>query len=353
MARRKLIWHIGLAQAPRAVIEANLTEYGQAIDEAGVRVVATSEDARLATHEILRTHREAGLSRHDVEGRWARICDRVWEHKGTSVLSTPDLCAADKDQLRFALDPLIGIEVHLVVTLDSFSQQLYGGWLADLRAGGSTGWDKYVGRVLEHAVEGTREHAQAEQFWAGHELVSILARWGWTFHSDRLHVVAQQDVTGHWREFAGLAGLTVDELPGVVPPYADPAGVAVLRKVNRQLGEPVGRATVDLLVRSDPERTALPVAPTSSLLPLVERWQTTLAHAGYDLRGDLGMLTEETTEQTLPGPRDQLGVAVDALADALAANAGLLTRVAELEDERARLDRKRRKWKHRAQAARG
>ena len=64
------------------------------------------------------------------------------------------------------------------------------------------------------------------------------------------------------------------------------------------------------------------------------------------------MLTEETTEQTLPGPRDQLGVAVDALADALAANAGLRTRVAQLEDERDRLDRKRRKWKHRAQAAR-
>ena len=353
MARRKLIWHIGLAQAPRAVIGANLAEHGEAIDEAGVRVVATADEARLATHEILRTHREAGLSRHDVEGRWARICDRVWEHKGTSVLSTPDLCAADKDQLRFALDPLIGIEVHLVVTLDSFSQQLYGGWLADLRAGGSTGWDKYVGRVLEHAVDGTREHAQAEQFWAGHELVSILARWGWTFHADRLHVIAQQDVTGHWREFAGLARLSVDELPAVVPPYADPAGVAVLRKVNRQLGEPVGRATVDLLVRSDPERTALPVAPTSSLLPLVERWQTTLEHAGYDLRGDLGMLTEETTEQTLPGPRDQLGVAVDALADALAANAGLRTRVAQLEDEREKLDRKRRKWKHRAQAARG
>ena len=353
MARRKLIWHIGLAQAPRAVIEANLAEHGEAIDEAGVRVVATADEARLATHEILRTHREAGLSRHDVEGRWARICDRVWEHKGTSVLSTPDLCAADKDQLRFALDPLIGIEVHLVVTLDSFSQQLYGGWLADLRAGGSTGWDKYVGRVLEHAVDGTREHAQAEQFWAGHELVSILARWGWTFHADRLHVIAQQDVTGHWREFAGLAGLSVDELPAVVPPYADPAGVAVLRKVNRQLGEPVGRATVDLLVRSDPERTALPVAPTSSLLPLVERWQTTLEHAGYDLRGDLVMLTEETTEQALPGPRDQLGVAVDALADALAANAGLRTRVAQLEDEREKLDRKRRKWKHRAQAARG
>src|SRR5689334_7477912 len=117
MARRKLIWHIGLAQAPRAVIEANLATHAGAIEAAGVQSVATADQARLATHEVLRTHREAGLSSSDVEGTWARICDRVWAHKGVSVLSTPDLCAADKDQIRYALDPLIGIEVHLVVTL--------------------------------------------------------------------------------------------------------------------------------------------------------------------------------------------------------------------------------------------
>ena len=160
-------------------------------------------------------------------------------------------------------------------------------------------------------------------------------------------------MTGHWREFAGLAGLSVDDLPGVVPPYADPAGVAVLRKVNRQLGEPVGRATVDLLVRSDPERTALPVAPTSSLLPLVERWQTTLAHAGYDVRGDLAMLTEETrgagpARAARPAGRRRRRPGRRARCERR-----LRTRVAELEDERERLDRKRRKWKHRAQAARG
>ena len=79
------------------------------------------------------------------------------------MLSTPDLCVADKDQIRLALDPLIGVEVHLVVTVDSFSQQLYGGWLAELRAGRTTGWDKYVARVLDHATDGSREHRQAER----------------------------------------------------------------------------------------------------------------------------------------------------------------------------------------------
>jgi hypothetical protein len=269
------------------------------------------------------------------------------------VLSTPDLCSADKDQIRLALDPLIGVEVHLVVTLDSFSQQLYGGWLAELRAGRTTGWDKYVGRVLDHATEGVREHHQGEEFWAGHELASILTRWGWTFHADRLHVVADPDVTAHWREFVRLAGLPADDLPCVVPPYADPAGVAVLRKVNRQLEEPVLASSADLLIAMDRDRAAMPVAPTAALRPLVERWDTTLAHVGYDVRGDLAMLTEGGAERSLPGPRDQLGVAVDALADALAENARLQALVTELEAERDHLDRKRRKWKRRARAADG
>ncbi|MET0999239.1 MAG: hypothetical protein ABWX73_11020 [Marmoricola sp.] len=267
--------------------------------------------------------------------------------QGVSLLSTPDLCAADKDQIRLALDALIGLEVHLVVTLDSFSQQLYGAGLAELRAGRTTGWDKYVGRVVAEP----REHRQADQFWAGHELASILARWGWTFHADRLHVVAQPDVASHWSELLAVAGVTAD-LPAVIPPYADPAGVAVLRKVNRQLDAPLGGGSLDLLTAPDHERAAMPAVDTTALDPLVRRWESTLAAQGHDVRGSLAMLTEPGEATALPGARDQLGVAVDALADALAENARLRTRVTELESDRARLDRKRRKWKTRAQAGR-
>ncbi len=344
MARRKLIWHIGLAQAPRPVVGANLQAHRESLESAGVSVAASTDEARLATHELLRNHRGAGLSRAEVEGQWARICDRVWSHKGVSLLSTPDLCAADKDQIRLALDPLIGLEVHLVVTLDSFSQQLYGAWLAELRTGRTTGWDKYVGRVLAEP----REHRQADQFWAGHELASILARWGWTFHADRLHVVAQADAGSHWTELLAVAGVE-SELPPVIPPYADPAGVAVLRKVNRQLEGPLGGGSLHLLTSPDHERAAMPVVRTTALDPLVERWESTLSSLGHDVRGSLAMLTETGDATDLPGPRDQLGVAVDALADALAENARLRTRVTELESDRDRLDRKRRKWKTRAQ----
>jgi hypothetical protein len=346
MSRRKLIWHIGLSDAPRAVVPANLETHRGALEAAGVHVAASSEEVRLATHELLHTHRQAALARSEVEGRWARICDQVWQHKGVSVLSTPDLCAADKDQIRMALDPLIGVEVHLVVTLDSFSQQAYGGWLAELRSGRTTGWEKYVARVLSPAPE----HRQADQFWAGHDLTAVLSRWGWTFRADRLHVVADRDVGQHWLQLLDFAGVPAEGLAAVVPSYADPAGVAVLRKVNRQLDEPLGASTVELLTGVDHEISAMPVAPTAALAPLVARWACDLTSAGHDVRGDLAMLVDEG-ETTLPGPHDQLGVAVDALAEALAENSRLRRVVVDLESERDRLDRKRRKHKRRLKRA--
>ncbi|ROR92727.1 hypothetical protein [Nocardioides aurantiacus] len=353
MARRRLVWHLGLPQAARPVIPATLEHHADALGEAGVRVVATREEAGLATHELLRTHRDAELARRDVEGRWARICDRVWEHRGTSVVSTPDLGAADKDQLRLALDPLIGVEVHLVLTLDAFSAQLYGSWLAALRRGSGTGWEKYAARVLDHATGGAREHRQGEDYWAGHELGSLVARWAWTLHHDRVHVVADRDPARQWagvvRELR-LGEEVAARLPVRVPAYADPAGVAVLRRVNRQLDAPLARAGTGLVVpdAADAEAAAMPTVPTDVLAPLVERWRTTLEAGGYDLQGDLLDLLDAGEPTTLPGARDQLAVAVDALGDALADNTTLRARLATLEAEVADLDRKRRKWKRRA-----
>jgi hypothetical protein len=347
MSRRKLIWHIGLPDAPRPVIPANLQAHREALEALGIQVPASEEEARRATHELLRSHRSAGLPRSEVEGRWSRICDRVWQHKGVSLLSTPDLCIADKDQLGLALDPVKGIEVHLVVTLDSFSQQIYGGWLAELRAGRSTGWDKYAARVLAPVPE----HRQAEGFWAGHGLPAVLSRWGWTLRADRLHVVAPRGAGEHWSQLLDIAGIHASGLEPVVPAYADPAGVAVLRRLNRQLGEPLVPGTVELLTGVDLEGSPMPVAGTAALAPVVDSWSDELTGAGHDVRGDLGLLVDEGQVTSMPGPRDQLGAAVDALIGSLADNSRLRTLVAQLDAERDRLDRKRRKLKRRLKRA--
>ena len=147
-------------------------------------------------------------------------------------------------------------------------------------------------------------------------------------------MVASPDVREHWRQFLDIAGESSGGLasgglatghPAVLPAYADPAGVAVLRKVNRQLEEPLVPGSLELLTGIDREGSAMPVVPTGMLRPLVERWADTLA--GHDLRGELAMLLDEGAPQPLPATRDQLGAAVDVLADALAENSRLSTLV--------------------------
>jgi hypothetical protein len=360
MARRRLIWHIGLADAPRSVMGAGLEAHADSLLDLGVDVSASSEGAGLATHELLRTHRQAGLSRSHVEGRWARICDRVWQHRGISLLSTPDLCSADKDQIDLALDALKGIEVHLVLTLDSCSAQLYGGWLAELRTGRSTGWEKYVSRVVDSVVDSGPDsetdsgpgHAQAERFWAGHDVPALLTRWGWTLHPERLHVLASPDPVEQWCQLLDVVGVASEGLAAVVPAYADPARVAVLRRLNRQLEEPLGPGTVELFTAPGAEAAAMPVAPTSALLPVLERWADELAQAGHDVRGDLASLAGREPETALPGARDQLDAALDVIAEGLAENSRLRRSVADLEADREHLRRKRRKLRRRLEQAR-
>lgn len=352
MARRTLIWHLGLADAARPVVPAGLEHHRDALRDLGVEVVADRREAELATHELLRTHEEVGLRRRDVEGRWARIADRVWAHKGVSLLSTPQLGAADKDRLRLALDPLVGVEVHLVVTVDHLADQLYGAWVADLLRGSRSGARKHARRVELPLLEPGAGTAASARFWAGHELGSLLARWGWTMHADRLHVVPG-DVRAHWAGLLEVAGLEAGSLPPVVPAYVDPASAALLREVNRRVDEPLPYAERLALLEEwsvdDPAATPAPAYDVRGYAALVDRWATAATRAGHDLRGDLGaVLAQPVAAAAPPGPRVRWEVAAQALADVLGEQAALRDRVARLEREVEALDRKRRTWKRRA-----
>ena len=284
------------------MIPANLAAHRESLEAAGAQVAATADEARLATHELLRTHKAAGLSRREVEGRWARVCDRVWRHKGVSLLSTPDLCIADKDQIRLALDPLIGIEVHLVVTVESFSQQLYGGWLAELRAGRTTGWEKYA---APRAGPAARSQPRAP---AGRAVLGR-ARPGRDPGPVGMDLPSRAAARrGRSRRERALAAVprhrrVADESPTVVPPYADPAGVAVLRRVNRQLEAPLAAGSIELLTGVDRERVAMPVVPTPRCCRLVDRWADTLGRGPRPARRPPALVDAAVRAQPSCRPR--------------------------------------------------
>jgi len=138
MARRTVIWHIGP-------------------DDPGTEFLA---DALEQQHDELAA---LGVGVPEVRSApWHEIEDRIWKHKGVTLLSTPHLARADREAVALRLAGLRDIELHLVVLVRDLPSQVYAGWQAGLQHGSTTSLKKYAARVLDPG----RGHWQAEEFWA-------------------------------------------------------------------------------------------------------------------------------------------------------------------------------------------
>lgn len=258
-------------------------------------------------------------------------------HKGVSVLSRPDLCAADKDQIRLALDPLIGLELHLVVTLDTFSQQIYGGWLAELRGrpADRVGQVRRPGRRACHRAHASRAVLGRARRPRDPESLGVdsaprpAARRGVTDRGPAVVRAARPRGCPLGRSGPGRPGVRRSGGGGRAP-QGEPPAAGAARPGNRlpahigrlrglgdagraDRGSPAPRRRVDL---GDPRcRARSPRRPADARRPG---------------RGD------RAAGAALPGPRDQLSVAVDALAEALADNTRFRKAVVVLEAQRER-----------------
>lgn len=282
MARRRVIWHIGP-------------------DDPGTSFLAE------ALHQ--RRHELAALDVAVPQGRWHEVERQIWAHKGLSVLSTPDAARADLDKVALWLTGLRDLEVHLVLLVRDLPTQVHAGWQAGVQHGSTTSLSRYAERVLDPE----RSHWQAEEFWAGRDLATVLPRWTRAFHADRVHVAATPaDPDAIWSAFLHQAGL--HDLPrpdGLVPPA--------------------------LAADLDPTR----------VLDITTGWAKLVADRGFDLHGSL-------ISAGLGAPAAGRGDLLDALTDLLTATTAEVERlgdeVATLRRDNARLDRKRRKHKRRLAA---
>lgn len=279
MARRKLIWHVGPADPGTAFVADALRERSDDLAALGVSL---------------------------PQGTWPEIEEQVWAHKGVSLLSTPGISRAKKEQVELRLAGLRDVELHLVFLVRDLPTQVYAGWQAGIQQGSTTGLDTYAARVLE----ADRSHWQAEEFWTGRDLGALLTRWARASVPDRVHVVAGSDEGSLWQDFLDIAGLP--EVPCVTARIAPP-----------------------FLAALDGDR----------LLEVTEGWTKQIADAGYDLRGSL---TEVPARGVVPTRGQQFDTLVELLADTTAEVAALRRQVVDLRRENDRLDRKRRKHKRRA-----
>lgn len=280
MARRTVIWHIGPSDPGTAFL-------GEALQQQREELAALDIAVPM--------------------GPWHEVEDAIWRHKGLSLLSTPDVARADKDAVALRLTGLRDIDLHLVVLVRDLPAQVYAGWQDAVRHGSTTSLEKYAARVLERE----RSHWQAEEFWAGRDLTTLLPRWTRAIHADRVHVVAcPVDADGIWQAFLGQAG--IGDLPrpaGLVPPAL--------------------RADLD----------------HGRVLDLTTTWAKLVAERGFDLHGSL--ISTGLGSTRVAGRGDQLEAMAELLTATTAEIERLADEVADLRRDNARLDRKRRKHKRR------
>jgi hypothetical protein len=289
MARRTVIWHIGPTDPGTAFLADALAQSRPELEALGIDVPPTARGAW-----------------HDVE-------DRIWKHKGLSLLSTPVVAHAERGAVALRLNGLRDVEVHLVLLVRDLPSQVYAAWQDAVQHGSTTSLSKYAARVLDPE----RGHWQAEEFWAGRDLSTLLPRWTKAIHADRVHVVAApSDPDALWTLFLAQAG--VGDLPRpevLVPPTLSAA--------------------------LEPER----------VLDITTRWAKLVAERGFDQHGSL------VSAGLVPAAAASREEQFEAVAELLAATTSEIERrsaeVGRLRLENARLDRKRRKHKRRLAALAG
>jgi hypothetical protein len=280
LSRRRVVWHIGPSDPGTAFID-----------------------------EALRLQRDE-LGALDVavpHGAWHEVEDQIWNHKGLSLLSTPDVARADRQKVALRLAGLRDVELHLVVLVRDLPSQVFSAWQAGIRSGSTTSLKKYAARVLDPE----RSHWQAEEFWAGRDLTELLPRWTRAIHADRVHVVATPaDADGVWAAYLRQAGIGDLARPEVTVPQA-------------------------LAAELDHE----------GVLDVTTGWAKLVAERGFDLQGSL--IAPSLTVPKVATREEQFEAVAELLVATTAEVERLSSEVARLRADNARLDRKRRKHKRR------
>lgn len=127
MAKNRLVLHIG----PTLDIDhLELEAHRALLADAGLHLLdVAAEDLEAARREMLRTHREVGLERRDVEGSWAELTRHLWRGQGDVVISMPAFAAADLGQAALILDHLAGLDAHVAISgPDAATTEICGRW---------------------------------------------------------------------------------------------------------------------------------------------------------------------------------------------------------------------------------
>ncbi len=344
----RVVLHVGLRKTGTTYLQALLAGHRDRLRAGGVIYPFIRPGAMFqGAAEVRGSAARFGLDPVTVAGTWAAVCARAREFAqetgGTGVISHEVLAGATPDQVAWALGPLAGVEVDVVVTARDLGRQAVAHWQEEVKLGDTRSFAEFEssellgdsGRDLGPDAGGVRPH-----FWHAQDFADVLRRWTALLPAGRGHLVvcpapgARRDEL--WNRFADACGIDRGLVDPAVPVPANPSlggpEIALLRAVNRELGTrlpPEARLRVvkreyaegELAARAaTPPRTPARLGPD---LELVTRsWLTEVADAGYAVHGDPADL-----RPVLAGPGDPPpDVPPPPGSDAAAVAAGLVAR---------------------------
>ena len=315
----RVVLHVGLPKTGTTYLQALLAGQRDTLRAGGVvhpfvRPGAMFEGAV----EVRGSAAKFGLDPARVEGTWQALCERArvfLEQEGgsTAVLSHEVLAGATPEQVRRALTPLAGLEVHVVVTARDLGRQAVAHWQEEVKLGSTASFAELerdqlrcdTGRDAGPDADGRRPH-----FWHAQDFAAALERWSGPLPAGRGHLVlapppgAPRELL--WQRFAAACGIDPGLLDPTVEVGANPslgaAQVALLREVNREvqrLGERgsgldaaqrhqvVKRGYAEGVLAAQRGRPArAPAALADVLGPPARRWLEEVLAAGHSLHGE-------------------------------------------------------------------
>ncbi|MEO5851937.1 MAG: hypothetical protein ABIQ15_05440 [Nocardioides sp.] len=341
---RRVVLHVGLPKTGTTYLQGLLADNRDRLRDEGLLYPFLRPGGMFhAAVEVRGSHDKFGLDADLVAGSWAALCARAREHDGTTVISHEVLGGATEDEIAAALAPLAGLDVHVVVTARDLARQATAHWQEEVKLGDARSFadferDQFRADLPPGSVP--RPH-----FWHAQDFGEALRRWSTAVPPERVHLVvcppsgAPADTL--WRRFAEALGVEPGVLDAARPGDRVNASlgstqIALLRGVNASLdgGLPpalhtrvVKRLFAEQVLAAHPGTPPRAPAELVALLDGVTRtWLPAVAAAGHPVHGELEDLLPVAPPVGTPHPddvaaRDELGVAVDALAGLLAAAA--------------------------------
>ena len=320
---------MGLPKTGTTYLQGLLAENRDRLREAGVLYPFVRPGGMFhGAVDVRGSHEKFGLDADLVAGTWAELCARARAFEGTTLLGHEVLGGATPEQVAAALDPLAGLEVHVVVTARDLGRQSTAHWQEEVKLGDARSFADLEREELRADTgrdAGPDAGGRRPRFWHAQDAADALRRWtsaGLPLERAHLVVVPPPGAPADelWRRFAEAAGIDAGVLDPTSAPAANPslgvAEVALLRAVNRELAGRLPAGEYHRLVKrgwaetelagSGGRRPRTPSRLADVLGAATDRWVEEVRAGGYAVHGRLEELAPVLAGPDEPDPDELL-----------------------------------------------